>query len=368
VVQLPIEKRERKQGACESARSMVKGAGRSAAVAGHGGEPHRMDTIGQHVPVLYDEVLAGLHPQPGGRYIDATLGTGGHAAGILRASAPDGRLLGLDADPEASAFALQILQPFTDRLTVRTNNFRCLKEVASSVGFDQVDGVVMDLGLSSRQLSDSQRGFSFGQDGPLDMRFNRSQVRSAADLVNSLPEAELADVLWRYGEERHARRIARAIVAARPLNSTSQLADLVARTVGRHEKIHPATRTFQALRIAVNDELEALSEGLWQARDLLRPGGRLAVIAFHSLEDRLVKRFYQQEAKDCVCPPETPVCVCQHHATLRVLTSKPVRPTAEEIAGNPKSRSARLRIAERVQWAPKTASEEPRVRVKEKSR
>lgn len=317
-----------------------------------------METFGQHVPVLYDEVLAGIQPRPGGRYIDATLGAGGHAVGILRASAPNGHLLGLDADPEATAFALQILQPFADRVTVRTANFRHLKKVASALGFEQVDGLVMDLGLSSRQLTEAQRGFSFSQDGPLDMRFDRGQAHSAAELVNHLSEAELADLIWRYGEERHARRIARAIVAARPVTSTGQLADLVARTVGHYERIHPATRTFQALRIAVNDELEALSEALWQARDLLRPRGRLAVIAFHSLEDRVVKRFYHQETTDCLCPPETPVCVCDHHATLKVLTKKPIRPKEEEIARNPRSRSARLRIAERLEQAPTRARSE----------
>jgi 16S rRNA (cytosine1402-N4)-methyltransferase len=180
------------------------------------------------------------------------------------------------------------------------------------------------------------------------MRMDPSQGKSAADLVNHLPQAELADILWRYGEERHSRRIARTIIASRPVNTTKQLADLVERTVGRREKIHPATRTFQALRIAVNDELEALNQALAQARDLLRPQGRLAIIAFHSLEDRLVKRFYQQESRDCLCPPEIPVCVCEHRATLRMLASKPIRPTAEEIAQNPRSRSARLRIAERL--------------------
>jgi 16S rRNA (cytosine1402-N4)-methyltransferase len=338
---------------------MMKEAGRVAVAIGHEGEPGLVDRTGQHVPVLYDEVLAGMQPRPGGRYIDATLGAGGHAVGILRASAPNGRLLGLDADPEATEFAQQILQPFTDRLTIQTASFRFLKEVALALGFEQVDGLVMDLGLSSRQLSDVERGFSFSQDGPLDMRFNRSQGPSAAELVNHLSEAELADLLWRYGEERHARRIARAIVAARPVTTTGQLADLVACTVGRHEKIHPATRTFQALRIAVNDELEALNEALWQARDLLRPGGRLAVIAFHSLEDRLIKRFYQQESKDCLCPPEAPACVCQHHATLKVVMPKLVRPTAEEIARNPRSRSARLRIAERVGQVATTAHREP---------
>jgi 16S rRNA (cytosine1402-N4)-methyltransferase len=215
-------------------------------------------------------------------------------------------------------------------------------------GFEQVDGILMDLGLSSRQLADAQRGFSFSQEGPLDMRLDPTTGPTAADLVNSLNESELARILWEYGEERHARRIARRIVASRPIGSSGQLADLVARTVGRREKIHPATRTFQALRIAVNQELTALDEALPQARDLLRPGGRLAVIAFHSLEDRLVKRFYRRESSDCVCPPEAPFCVCEHEATLRLVTRKPIRPTESEIEQNPRSRSARLRVAERL--------------------
>jgi 16S rRNA (cytosine1402-N4)-methyltransferase len=233
-------------------------------------------------------------------------------------------------------------------VVLRAANFRQVGPVARATGFEQVDGILMDLGLSSRQLADAERGFSFSQDGPLDMRMDPNQERSAADLANQLSQEELADLLWRYGEERHSRRIARAIIAARPLTTTKQLADLVERTVGRREKIHPATRTFQALRIAVNDELEALGQALVQAVELLRPHGRLAIIAFHSLEDRLVKRFYQQESRDCLCPPEIPICVCQHQATLRVLTTKPVRPGAEEIARNPRSRSARLRVAERV--------------------
>ena len=307
-----------------------------------------MDEAREHIPVLYKEVLVGLEPRPGGCYIDATLGAGGHAAGILAASAPDGRLLGLDADPEAVAFAGGQLRHFGERVILQAANFRQIGPVALALGFGQVDGILMDLGISSRQLSSPERGFSFSQDGPLDMRMDPSQGRSAADLVNHLPQAELADLLWRYGEERNSRRIARAIIASRPVTTTKQLADLVERTVGRREKIHPATRTFQALRIAVNDELEALNQALVQARDLLRPQGRLAIIAFHSLEDRLVKRFYQQESRDCLCPPEIPVCVCQHRATLRVLTSKPIRPTVDEIARNPRSRSARLRIAERL--------------------
>ena len=310
-----------------------------------------MGEPGGHVSVLYDEVLAWLQPRSGGWYIDATLGAAGHAKGILIASHPDGRLVGLDADPGALSFASKILESFGDRVLLRSANFRQLGEVVLALGIREVDGILMDLGLSSRQLDDAERGFSFSQDGPLDMRMDRDRGQSAADLVNHLSEADLADLLWQYGDERKSRRIARAITAARPLATTGQLADLVARTVGRREKIHPATRTFQALRIAVNDELDALSQALPQARDLLRPGGRLAVIAFHSLEDRLVKQFYRQEARDCVCPPELPVCACQHQATLRVLTSKPVRPTAGEIARNPRSRSARLRIAERLDQA-----------------
>jgi 16S rRNA (cytosine1402-N4)-methyltransferase len=214
----------------------------------------------------------------------------------------------------------------------------------------------MDLGLSSRQLADAERGFAFRQSGPLDMRFDPSQGQSAGALVNHASETELADLLWRYGEERQARRIARAMVAARPLTTTKQLAELVSRTVrhrqrakGRRDRIHPATRTFQALRIAVNDELEALTQALPQALDVLRPGGRLAVISFHSLEDRIVKRFFRQEAQDCICPPEVPVCVCQHQAQLALITRKPIQPAPEERARNPRSRSAKLRVVERRQ-------------------
>jgi 16S rRNA (cytosine1402-N4)-methyltransferase len=309
-----------------------------------------------HIPVLYDEILAGLQIRPGGRYIDATLGAGGHAAGILRASAPNGELLGFDADPDAVSFAREALSPFGDRTTLTVANFRELKARSIALGFENVDGILMDLGLSSRQLANAGRGFAFSQDGPLDMRFDPREGQTAADLLNHLPEAELANLLWRYGEERFARRIARAIVGARPLTTSGQLAELVARTAGRRtqrgprsgERIHPATRTFQALRIAVNDELGALEQALPQARDLLQPGGRLAVISFHSLEDRLVKVFFRQEARDCICPPEAPVCVCQHRATLRLVTRKPLQPTTEEIDRNPRSRSAKLRIVERL--------------------
>jgi len=299
----------------------------------------------EHVPVLYRDVLTGLQVRPGGRYIDATVGAGGHATGILEASTPGGRLLGLDADPEAAIFARRILKRFGERAVVAASNFRALRGVAVAHGFEEVDGVLMDLGFSSRQLAAAERGFSFDRDGPLDMRLDPNQEQTAAELVNDLSETELADLLWRYGEERHSRRIARAIVAARPVTTTGQLAELVVNKVGRREKIHPATRVFQALRIAVNDELGALAEALPQARDLIRPGGRLAVIAFHSLEDRLVKQFYQQEAQDCICPPDMPVCVCGHRATLGIVTRKPIQPSDEEVSRNPRSRSAKLRIA-----------------------
>ncbi|NLF12961.1 MAG: 16S rRNA (cytosine(1402)-N(4))-methyltransferase RsmH [Anaerolineaceae bacterium] len=314
-----------------------------------------MERSREHVPVLYDEVLAGLKIRPGGSYLDGTLGAAGHAAGILQASSPDGTLLGLDADPEAVAFAQEMLRPFGDRARLRVANFRHVGAVARAEGLSDVDGILLDLGLSSRQLADAERGFSFSQEGPLDMRMDPNSRRTAASLVNSLPEEELADLLWRYGEEQRSRRIARAIVAARPVTTTAQLAAIVARSAGRGQKIHPATRTFQALRIAVNDELQALADTLPQARDLLRPGGRLAIISFHSLEDRIVKQFFQRESRDCICPPELPVCACGHTATLMRVNRKPIRPAEDEVARNPRSRSARLRIAERLPGPPAAA-------------
>ena len=301
----------------------------------------------QHEPVLLEEVLDGLNLQPGSRCIDATVGAGGHAQGILERSAPNGQLLGLDADPEAIHYAGEVLQPFSSRVTLQNASFAEVGRVAADLGFENVDGILLDLGISSRQLDNPERGFSFREKGPLDMRMDPSQRQTAADLVNGLDVEELARILWLYGEERFSRRIAKAIVAARPMETTEELATLVERTTGRREKIHPATRTFQALRIATNRELEALEQALPQARDLLKPGGRLAVISFHSLEDRLVKRFFQQEARDCICPVDAPICTCQHRASLRIVTRKPVQATPAEIDRNPRSRSAKLRIAER---------------------
>ncbi|HEC23123.1 MAG TPA: 16S rRNA (cytosine(1402)-N(4))-methyltransferase RsmH [Chloroflexi bacterium] len=316
-------------------------------------QPLETDSIRSHVghvPVLLSAVLEGLRPRSGMSFIDATLGAGGHAVALLEASAPDGRLLGFDRDAAALEVARRRLARFGDRVRVVHASYAQIGRLAPAHGFEAVDGILFDLGLSSLQLDDPARGFSFRFDAPLDMRFDPRHGITAAELVNELPEERLAALLREYGEERHARRIARAIVAARPVRTTGRLAEVVARAVprARHERIHPATRTFQALRIAVNEELEALERALPQAVELLRPGGRLAVISFHSLEDRIVKRFMRREAQDCLCPPEQLVCTCEHVARLRVITRKPIMATEEEIAANPRARSARLRLAERV--------------------
>lgn len=303
-----------------------------------------------HIPVLLDEVVDGLQVEPGGRYIDATVGGGGHAAEMLATSAPDGVLLGFDRDPAAIEIARTRLRAYDGRFELVHDSFVHLKEVAHARDFVPVDGVLFDLGLSSLQLADPDRGFSFMRDGPLDMRFDTTaNGPTAGDLVNDLPAEELADMLYRYGEETRSRRIAKAIVEARPLRGTKELTSVIEEAVGRRRgRLHPATLTFQALRIAVNDELGALEAALPQAVDLLAHDGRLAVIAFHSLEDRIVKHFVRRESKDCVCPPELPICTCDHRAKLRALSPKPIRPTEDEVESNPRSRSARLRIAERI--------------------
>lgn len=301
-----------------------------------------------HEPVLYQEVLTALVPAPSKRFIDGTIGGGGHAWGILDASSPDGQLLGIDADPEALQGARDRIAAFGSRVVLVQSNFSCLEEIARQSGFYPAHGVLFDLGISSIQLSVARRGFSFQRPGPLDMRIDPTLERTAADLVNDLSAEELTDLLRRYGEERHAQRVAQAVVAARPLTQTDELAEVVARTIGRRGRIHPATRTFQALRIAVNNELSALEGVLPQAVRVLTPGGRLAVIAFHSLEDRLVKTFFRQESRDCICPPNMPACSCGHKASLRVLTRRPIVPSESEIAHNPRSRSAKLRVAEKL--------------------
>jgi len=301
-----------------------------------------------HQPVLYQEIIHVLQPQRGKCYVDCTLGAGGHAYGILEASQPDGKLLGLDLDPQAIALALSKLAPFSERAVIIRASYTSLKEQLASLGWEFVSGILLDLGVSSMQLDTSERGFSFLSDAPLDMRFDPDNPVTAEELVNSLPEKDLADVLYRYGEERRAYQVARAIVQARPLRSTRQLALVVARATTGREGFHPATRTFQALRIAVNHELEAVEEVLPQAITALESGGRLAVIAFHSLEDRLVKQFFRRESQDCICPPRQPVCSCGHHASIREVTRRPIRPQEQEYQANSRARSARLRVAEKI--------------------
>ncbi len=309
-----------------------------------------------HLPVLVEEVLSMLAPAPGSLQIDATVGGGGHTERILEATNPDGRLLGLDADGAAIARVNGRLRPrFGDRLVLRRANFRELGEVAPGAGFGMVDGMLFDLGLSSFQLGDVERGFGFRTGGPLDMRFDTTRGVPAAELLATLDRMELSALFKRFGEEPQANRIANAIVAARataPVSTAEELAALIERVAPGNphvrRRIHPATRVFQALRIAVNAELDALQEALAAAIDLLRPGGRLVVLSYHSLEDRIVKRFLAAERQGCVCPPEVPVCVCGHSPRLRLLTRPSLTPTAAEIAANPRARSARLRAAERL--------------------
>jgi 16S rRNA (cytosine1402-N4)-methyltransferase len=276
------------------------------------------------------------------------VGAGGHARGILEACAPDGRLLGLDVDPQALALAREYLAPYGERTRLVQASYDSLSEILRETGWGEVDGVLLDLGVSSMQLGTPQRGFSFQQDAPLDMRFDPGAPTSAADLVNSLPQDELAGLIYRYGEESAARRIAQAIVRARPLRTTLQLAAVIESVSPRRGRVHPATRTFQALRIAVNEELERVENTLPQATASLKSGGRLAVISFHSLEDRLVKEFFRTESRDCICPPRQPVCTCGHKATLREVNRKPITPGEAEIAANPRARSAKLRIIEKL--------------------
>jgi len=304
-----------------------------------------------HIPVLLQEVLVGMAVVPGGCYMDATVGAGGHASAVLERAAPDGVLLGLDRDPQAALRAAMHLESFCERVIVVHASYEKLEEVARREGFAPFDGILFDLGFSSLQIDDPERGFAFRLEGPLDMRFDpTSDDPTAADLVNQLPEADLATLIWRYGEEPKSRRIARAIVEARPFQTTGDLAEVIARAIKRPrgKSIHPATRTFQALRIAVNRELEILESALPQALAVLKPGGRLAVITFHSLEDRIVKRFFRDEVRGCICPPEAPVCTCGRQPTLRLVHRKPISASAEEIAVNPRSRSAKLRVAEKL--------------------
>jgi len=304
-----------------------------------------------HEPVMVDEMLAHTGNQPAGLAIDATVGAGGHAAALL-ATRLELAVVGIDRDPEALRVARRRLAPWSDRVELVRADYRRLPALSFDRGWWPVRTIIVDLGVSSLQLDDPERGFSFMRPGPLDMRMDpESGGRTAADLVNDLDASKLVGLLRRYGEERHAGRIARAIVAARqsaPIRTTGELADIVAGAVPpQRQRIHPATRTFQALRIAVNEELDGLEEFFVAAGRLLAPGGRLIALAFHSLEDRLVKHAFRYLESDCVCPPRLPVCGCNKHVEAEVLTSQPLRPTEEEIESNPRSRSARMRVLER---------------------
>ncbi len=310
-----------------------------------------------HLPVLVDEVLASLALRPGGSAADCTVGGGGHAERLLEATSPDGRLLGLDADQAAVAEAHRNLARFGERVVLVHANFAALLDVATDAGFVPLDGCLFDLGLSSYQLASAERGFSFASSAPPDMRFDEATGLSALDLIDRSSQRELAAILKTFGEERRAGRIAKAILAARAegrIMSAADLAAVVARVApnppGRADsgRIHPATRTFQALRIAVNRELEVLGAGLSGALAALRPGGRLAVISYHSLEDRIVKRFMARESRDCIEDPLPPVCTCGHLAQLRIVERRGITPGASEIARNRRARSARLRVAEKL--------------------
>jgi 16S rRNA (cytosine1402-N4)-methyltransferase len=308
-----------------------------------------------HLPVLLRETVEWLSPPPDGIVVDCTVGMGGHSVELLK-TIPRGRLIGLDQDVEALQHASLALKD-DPRVTLVKANFADLLNVLKELSLSEVDRVLMDIGVSSLQLDSPSRGFSFQQKGPLDMRMDASASLTAADVVNTYPEERLANVIYEYGEERKSRRLASAIVRARelkPFENTEELAHLAKRVLGFPQRKkgeapkHPATRLFQALRIEVNQELEVLKTALKAALSLLKPGGRLAVITFHSLEDRIVKQYFKSESVDCVCPPRIPQCICGHKASIELLTRKPVEATEEEISKNPRSRSAKLRVVEKL--------------------
>ncbi|MBI5233910.1 MAG: 16S rRNA (cytosine(1402)-N(4))-methyltransferase RsmH [Deltaproteobacteria bacterium] len=307
-----------------------------------------------HRPVMTEEVVSLISPQSGGIYVDATLGGSGHAVEILKRSGPDARVVGIDRDEDALCLARRILAPYMERITLVHEDYRNIKNVLAGLGIKAVDGVVFDLGISSFQLHGEGRGFSFQRRERLDMRIDRTQTLCARDLVNTLSEKELERVFRDLGEERHARAIARAVARQRErqaIETTDQLSAIVEAAVPRRlwpRNIHPATRVFQALRIAVNDELEGLKQGVTAAIDMLSPGARIAVISFHSLEDRIVKNTFNELAATCVCPPDFPKCVCGHKNTVRVITKRAVRPTGREVQENPRARSAVLRSAQKI--------------------
>lgn len=314
-----------------------------------------------HIPVLRNEVINFLKPKPNGVYLDATIGLGGHSQHILQQSHPTGRVFGIDLDVNALAFTEKRLHDYKDRLTLIHGNYAQLSELLENYGLKEVDGVLLDLGVSSLQLDTPNRGFSFQRMGPLDMRMDKGMSISAAHIINNYTSDKLIRIFKEYGEEQFANRIVRNIINKRlekPITTTLQLAEIVEKVYPKklkppyHNKktsnIHPATKVFQALRIEVNAELDNLTLGLEAALLKLKPGGCLCVISFQSLEDRIVKRFFQQGAKHCICPPKTPICICEHEQVLHIITKKPILPSDKETETNPRSRSAKLRVATKI--------------------
>jgi len=305
--------------------------------------------VPSHIPVLLKEVIEGLQVHVAGSYIDCTVGLGGHTEAILENILPGGKLLGIDADTETLNITRERLSNYGKAVTLINDNFSNLEAICCKNNFQPVDGILFDLGVSSWQLNSPQRGFSFQNEAPLDMRFASEQGPTAAEIINTYSEQELVSVIKNYGEERYSRHIASLIIKNRPINTTSELARLVRHAIGhRQGKINPATKTFMALRIAVNHELDNLKIALDQVIKLLRSQGRLVVISYHSLEDRIVKQFMKREASDCICPPEAIVCRCGHTASLRLISKKVIKPSSLEIDNNPRSRSGKMRVAERL--------------------
>jgi 16S rRNA (cytosine1402-N4)-methyltransferase len=307
-----------------------------------------------HIPVLKGEVIASLLPKDGGIYLDGTLGGGNHAAAILEASFPSGILIGLDCDEDALKAARSRLAVYNGRVHIMKSNFAQMEEAVAKIAPAGIDGILLDIGVSSFQLDNAGRGFSYMQDAPLDMRMDKDLKSDAKTLVNTASEAELTDIIFRYGEENWARRIVKFIIEERnvaPIETTLQLVEIIKKAIpvaAREKGQHPAKRSFQALRIAVNGELKFLEQGIDAAIKILKPGGRLVIISFHSLEDRIVKDKFRLASTDCVCPPSLPVCVCNHHAEVKIISRKPILPTTAEIEQNPRARSAKLRVVEKI--------------------
>jgi len=306
-----------------------------------------------HVPVLLDEVISYLNLQQGGVYVDSTLGGGGHTLEIIKRIQPGGRVIGIDQDPNALAAARKRLEEYAENITFVHSNYYRLKEIVPELNLSKVDGVLFDLGVSSHQLDEGERGFSYMQDAPLDMRMNPEDPVTAEKLVNDLPEDELAKIIKKYGEERWAVRIARFVTEHRnvkPIHTTGELVEIIKKAIpagARREGPHPAKRTFQALRIAVNDELNRFARTLRDCVDILKPGGRVCVISFHSLEDRITKDVFKEMARECICPPEMPICTCGKEKLLKIITGKPITAGKQELETNPRARSAKLRVAEK---------------------